>query len=90
MSTCEEYVGVVIDDHLSCNGHFDLELPPISINENSAQPNIQAFADFELNNAAAPTKGADIFTAHSGIWHLHHECLARYHMPPNTDCNPMA
>ena len=33
-------------------------------------------------------KGADIFNSHSGIWHLHHAWLARYHRPPNTDCDP--
>ena len=38
--------------------------------------------------AMAYIKGAEIFTGQSGIWHLHHACLARYHMPPNTDCDP--
>ena len=33
-------------------------------------------------------KGVDIFNSHSGIWHLHHAWLARYHRPPNTDCDP--
>ena len=36
----------------------------------------------------AITKGANIFTGHSGIWHLHYVHLAHYHMPQNTDCDP--
>ena len=30
-------------------------------------------------------KGAEIFTGHSGIWHMHYAGLAHYHMPQNTD-----
>ena len=33
-------------------------------------------------------KGAEIFTGHSGIWHLHYVHLAHYHMPQNADCDP--
>ena len=34
-------------------------------------------------------KGAKIFNGHSGIWHLHYVHLAHYHMPQNTDCDPL-
>ena len=34
-------------------------------------------------------KGADIFTGRSGIYDTwHHACLARCHVPQNTDCDP--
>ena len=34
-------------------------------------------------------KGAKIFNGHSGIWHLHYARLAHYHMPRNTNCDPL-
>ena len=34
-------------------------------------------------------KGANIFDGHSGTWHLHYAHLAHYHMPQNTDCDPL-
>ena len=36
---------------------------------------------------AVTTKGTDIFSGHSGIWHPHYAFLAHYHMPQNTDCD---
>ena len=34
-------------------------------------------------------KGANIFNGHSGIRHLHYAHLAHYHMPRNTNCDPL-
>ena len=34
-------------------------------------------------------RGAKIFNGHSGIWHLHYAHLAHYHMPRNTNCDPL-
>ena len=39
--------------------------------------------------AIVVTKGANIFTGHSSIWHLHYAHLAHYHMPRNTNCDPL-
>ena len=36
----------------------------------------------------AITKGVNIFSGHSGIWHLRYAHLAHYHMPQNTYCDP--
>ena len=45
--------------------------------------------DMRIDMCMDMCKGAKIFNGRSGIWHLHYAPLAHYHMPQNTDCDPL-
>ena len=87
-SNTSQRVTISVSGHVVVSQMGIVQVPYATVTVKYVRALIWAITAYTMTLKAI-TKGANIFTGHSGIWHLHYAHLAHYHMPRNTDCDPL-